>query len=77
MTPNIFEEDEKKVVEAYKKHGYTITREQAEAIWMEYSEVERSAGWMSMGDNLDVIYDQTLKYAQSLGIVTEDDKHDI
>lgn len=77
MTPNIFEEDEKKVIEAYKKYGHTITREQAEAIWMEYSEVERSAVWMSMGDNLDVIYDLTIKYAKELGIVTEDDKHGI
>lgn len=31
---------------------------------------------MSMGDNLDSIYDLTIKYAIELGIVTEDDNHD-
>lgn len=76
MTYNIYEEDEKKVVEAYKKYGHTITREQAEEIWSEYSHVEMYAAWMSMGDNLDAIYDLTIKYAKELGIVTEDDNHD-
>ena len=71
MIPNIFEEDEKRVVEAYMKYGHTITREQAEAIWMEYSEVEFYAVWMSMGDDLDVIYELTIKYAKELGVVTE------
>ncbi|WP_422659099.1 hypothetical protein ACK8P5_00685 [Paenibacillus sp. EC2-1] len=75
MAPNIYEEDELKVIEAYKKRGHTITEEQAGDIWSEYSNDEFLASWMMMGDDLDVIYDQTIKYAKSLGIVTEDDKH--
>lgn len=76
MTPNTYEEDEQKVIEAYKKHGHAITRDQAGDIWSEYSHVEFFASWMMMGDNLDAIYELTIKYAKELGIVTEDDNHD-
>lgn len=70
VTEHSYEEDERKVVEAYKKHGHIISREQAEEIWSEYSHEEFFASWMMMGNDLDVIYDQTLRHALSLGIIT-------
>lgn len=65
---NYYEEDENKLIEAYRIKGHTITREQASDIWEEYSEVSY-ARWLQMTDKLDDLYEITKEYAEALKVI--------
>lgn len=62
------QKDIEMIVSDYKKHGYTITNEQAEEIWSSYSE-SLYASRMMMGDSPDGLFAMTKTYAEDLNFI--------
>jgi hypothetical protein len=53
---------------AFKKNGYDITLDEALRFWSERSEF-MAAGWLILYDDLDVIFEETMKYSEAAYIL--------
>lgn len=57
-----------RLVMAYQKKGYKISRDQAEGLWDEYS-LSLHASWIIMPDNLDELFETTKEFAREENII--------
>ncbi|WP_103109477.1 hypothetical protein [Brevibacillus reuszeri] len=61
--------EENLIKDAFKKHGFDISLEQAADVWSEYSRLYYFASWMPVPNDLDLIFKDTKEYAISLGYI--------